>query len=103
MEILTQLAWAVTPGILTGIVLAVWNKSRRSGRKSRTGRRSSGSRASRCASPFDGRIKLSYAVAMAASRGYPNGEIEEGSSNTRGHGGVQKFERDLVAEHSAQP
>lgn len=103
MDIWINLAGAVLPGIVTGIVLAWWNRQqkerdRANDEKELQRRRSEEVRISLLVAA----AKLSYAVAMAVKRGRPNGEIEEGIEQYKeAIIAFKKFERELVAEKSA--
>lgn len=103
MDIWLNLAGAVLPGILTGVVLAWWNRKQKerdqaNEEKELQRRRSEEVRISLLVAA----AKLSYAVAMAVKRGRPNGEIEEGIEQYKeAIIAFKKFERELVAEKSA--
>lgn len=69
--------WAVLPGIITGIVLAFWN--RRQNRKDSAKSQAEEDRLESEMFRLDLEVataQLSYAVAMAVKRGSPNGEME---------------------------
>lgn len=103
MDIWINLAGAVLPGIMTGVVLAWWNRKQKerdqaNEEKELQRRRSEEVRISLLVAA----AKLSYAVAMAVKRGRPNGEIEEGIEQYKeAIIAFKKFERELVAEKSA--
>nr|WP_325301899.1 hypothetical protein [uncultured Dysosmobacter sp.] len=103
MDIWIDLAGAVLPGIVTGVVLAWWNRKQKerdqaNEEKELQRRRSEEVRISLLVAA----AKLSYAVAMAVKRGRPNGEIEEGIEQYKeAIIAFKKFERELVAEKSA--
>lgn len=103
MDIWIDLAGAVLPGILTGVVLAWWNRKQKerdqeNEEKELQRRRSEEVRISLLVAA----AKLSYAVAMAVKRGRPNGEIEEGIEQYKeAIIAFKRFERELVAEKSA--
>ena len=104
MEIITQALWAVLPGIIVGIVLAVWNR----GQKKRDARNSA-RETERIESEklrlslLVATAQLSYAVAMAVKRGTPNGEIEEGIAQyNRAMGKFRSFEREQIARNSIE-
>lgn len=78
-EIVLRALWAVLPGIVVGIVMAVWNKRQKvrdekAEEKDRERVKSELLRISLLLAS----AQLSYAVAMAVKRGKPNGEIEVG-------------------------
>ena len=103
MDIWINLAGAVLPGIMTGVVLAWWNRKQKerdqaNEEKELQRRRSEEVRISLLVAA----AKLSYAGAMAGKRGRPNGEIEEGIEQYKeAIIAFKKFERELVAEKSA--
>lgn len=79
MEQIAQMFWAVVPGVIVGIVMAVWNKRQ----KDRENRREEHERQADRGQVLQisllvASASLSYAVAMAIKRGRPNGEVEEG-------------------------
>lgn len=90
MDAMRQLAWSCAPGLIVGVVLAVWNarqKRLEEERKAEAKRMEHERREAENARVKSETLrialvvataKLSYAVAMAVKRGHPNGEIEEG-------------------------
>ncbi|MGI6181471.1 MAG: hypothetical protein ACOYIE_05270 [Agathobaculum sp.] len=103
METLIRLGWAVLPGLVVSVVMAVWNRRQR-GRDAeadeRDAKRVKGQAVQ--VSLLVAAAKLSYAVAMAMKRGAPNGEIEDGIEQYKeAMIAFKKFERELVAEKSA--
>lgn len=90
MDAMTQLAWTCAPGLIVGVVMAVWNARQKRAEEDRKAEAKRVEREHREAE--EARVKsetlrialvlatakLSYAVAMAMKRGHPNGEIEEG-------------------------
>ena len=74
-----QLMWASAPGILTGIVLAVFSARQRRRARGQEEREKARKRESLLNLNLTfATAKLAYAVAMAVKRGSPNGEVEEG-------------------------
>lgn len=104
MEIVHNMVSALAPGIITGIVLAWWNKRD----KKRDEARSS-AEADRVESEMM-RIdllvavaQLSYAVAIAQKRGSTNGETEAGIERyEKAMDKFRKFERKQVAKAGAE-
>ena len=98
-----QLLWACAPGIIVGIIMALWNKQqkkrddeRRENEKERV--KSETLRISLLLST----AQLSYAVAMAIKRGSPNGEIEAGIEQyDKAMKKFREFEREQIAKNSA--
>lgn len=79
METWMRLAWSCAPGLIVGIVLAVWaawQKKNEGERKAEEDRRVKSEMLR--LSLVLATAKLSYAVAVAIKRGSPNGEIEDG-------------------------
>lgn len=104
MDVIIQALWATLPGIIVGIVLAVWNH----GQKKRDARNSA-RETERIESEklrlslLVATAQLSYAVAMAVKRGTPNGEIEEGIAQyNRAMGKFRSFEREQIARNSIE-
>lgn len=97
---ITEALWAVAPGIITGIVLAFWNR-----REKRREERTSGQEADRVESEMMridlevATAQLSYAVAMAVKRGSVNGEMEAAIAvYERAMDKFRKFERKQMAK-----
>lgn len=79
MEHITQMFWAVVPGIIVGVVMAVWNKRQKDHETRREEHEKQAERGQVLQiSLLVASASLSYAVAMAIKRGRPNGEVEEG-------------------------
>lgn len=95
-----QMLWSVLPGIVTGIVMAFWNKRQkerdeRADEKERERVRSELLRISLLVAT----AQLSYAVAMAVKRGRPNGEIEVGVAQyEKSMEEFRQFEREQIAK-----
>ena len=100
MEHAVQMFWAVVPGIIVGIVMAVWNKRQ----KDRENRREEHERQADRGQVLQisllvASASLSYAVAMAIKRGKPNGEVEEGIRQyNRAMERFREYEREQVAK-----
>lgn len=100
MELLAQILWAVLPGILTGIVLAVWNRKQK---------RRDDSADQREAERHRGEIvqldllvataELTRATAVAVKYGTTNGEMAEGLRQyNEAISKFREFERERIAE-----
>lgn len=100
MEHAVQMFWAVVPGVIVGIVMAVWNKRQ----KDRENRREEHERQADRGQVLQisllvASASLSYAVAMAIKRGKPNGEVEEGIRQyNRAMERFREYEREQVAK-----
>lgn len=100
MEQISQMFWAVAPGVIVGIVMAVWNKRQ----KDRENRREEHERQADRGQVLQisllvASASLSYAVAMAIKRGKPNGEVEEGIRQyNRAMERFREYEREQVAK-----
>ena len=97
---ITEALGAIAPGIITGIVLAFWNR-----REKRREEQTSGQEADRVESEIMridlevATAQLSYAVAMAVKRGTPNGEMETAIAvYERAMDKFRKFERKQMAK-----
>lgn len=76
-DILSQLLWAIAPGLIVGIIMALWNKQQ----KNRDSEREDAEKARLKSETLRislllATAQLSYASAMAIKRGSPNGEME---------------------------
>lgn len=95
-----QMLWSILPGIVTGVVMAFWNKRQkerdeRADEKERERVRSELLRISLLVAT----AQLSYAVAMAVKRGRPNGEIEVGVAQyEKSMAEFRQFEREQIAK-----
>ncbi len=92
--------WAAAPGIITGIVLAFWNR-----REKRREEQDKGKEADRIENEMMridlevATAQLAYAVATAYRRGAPNGEMETALSGyERAMEKFRKFERKQMAK-----
>lgn len=94
-----QLLWASAPGILTGIVLAVFSARQRRRDKSQQEVERARERESLLNINLTfATAQLSYAVAMAVKRGSPNGEVEEGvRAYEKALAEYREFEREQVS------
>lgn len=99
-DIVLKALWAVLPGIVVGIVMAVWNK-RQKVRDKKTEEKDKERVKSELLriSLLLASAQLSYAVAMAVKRGRPNGEIEVGVAQyEKSMDEFRKFEREQIAK-----
>lgn len=100
MDILIQIAWAVAPGIVVGVVMAFFNRkqNKRNAREDRLLQ----DRIEKEVVELDLLLavsQLSYAVAMAIKRGTPNGEMEVAMTQyDKAMGKFRKYERRKLAE-----
>ena len=94
-----QLLWASAPGVLTGIVLAVFSARQRRRDKSQQEVERARERESLLNINLTfATAQLSYAVAMAVKRGSPNGEVEEGvRAYEKALAEYREFEREQVS------
>lgn len=95
-----QALWAVLPGIVTGIVMAFWNK-RQKERDERADEKEQERIKSELLriSLLVATAQLSYAVAMAVKRGKPNGEIEVGVAQyEKSMAEFRQFEREQIVK-----
>ena len=97
--ILSALMPSIVSGVVVGLVLRGWDKKQKDHAEQEKQRlRSENVRISLLVAA----AKLSYAVAMAHKRGYPNGEIEAGVAQYQeAMKEFREFERELLAEKSA--
>lgn len=95
---------AISPGIITGIVLAIWNRKQKKHDEEKTNKELTKHKAELLRIDLlMATAMLSYAIAMAIKRGEPNGEVEEGIAEyNKAMRNFKEFERDLVAEHTIE-
>lgn len=77
MQLISQLLWAVAPGIIVGVVMAAWNRQQKA--KDEKDRQADAERVKGEAlklSLLVATAQLSYATTMALKRGSTNGEVE---------------------------
>lgn len=93
-------AWAITPGIIVGIVLAVWNRAQKKRDEEEAVREAERLKSERLRiSLLLAAAKLSYAAAVAIKRGKPNGEVEEGIEQyEQAMAEFREYERELFAK-----
>lgn len=102
MEILIQLMWAIAPGIIVGVVMAVWNKQQKHRTDMDEQREKERIESERLRiSLLVATAQLSYAVAMAYKRGSVNGEMEIGIAQyEKAMESFRSFEQEQMAKNS---
>lgn len=95
---LTEFIFAIVPSLLTGIVLALFSKKMNKADEQRT--QAEFLRRKEAKLNLDltfASAQLSYAIAMAMKRGYPNGEVEQGVETYEAAlAAYRKFEREQL-------
>jgi predicted histidine transporter YuiF (NhaC family) len=96
---IAELMWASAPGLLTGIVLAVFSARQRQRDRGQEEREKARKRESLLNLNLTfAAAQLAYAVAMAVKRGSPNGEVEEGvDTYEKALSEYREFEREQVS------
>ena len=98
---------AAMPGIVSGVVVGLmlrhWDRQQKKRAEQEAAQEKQRLRSEKVRiSLLVAAAKLSYAVAMAHKRGYPNGEIEAGVKQYQeAMKEFREFERELLAEKSA--
>lgn len=102
LETVTQALWAVLPGIVVGIALALWNrKEKRRDERNRSRELQRIESEKLRISLLVATAQLSFAVAMAVKRGAPNGEIEAGIEQyNKAMNQFRAFEREQLVKNS---
>lgn len=102
MEILIQAIWAIAPGIIVGVVMAVWNKQQKHRTDMDEQREKERIESERLRiSLLVATAQLSYAVAMAKKRGSVNGEMEAGIAQyEKAMESFRSFEQEQMAKNS---
>ena len=78
-DTIIEILWAILPGVVTGIILGIWNRRQKKREIDRDEREAYRMKSEMLRiSLLVATAQLSRAVAMAIKRGSPNGEIEEG-------------------------
>ena len=101
-EMVSQLLWAVAPGLIVGVIMAVWN-SRQKGRDSAREESEKARVKSETLriSLLLATAHLSYASAMAIKRGNSNGEMEAAFKQyDEAMTKFRKFEREQIAKNT---
>ena len=103
MGIFIQALWAVCPGIITGIVLAMWNRKQK--QHDDESARADADKLESEIFRLDLEVataQLSYAVAMAVKRGAANGEMDAAIARyDSAMEKFRKFERKKLAKGAA--
>lgn len=103
-ETITGLLGTAAPGIITGIVLAYWNRQQK--RRDDTQTREATDRVESEMMRLDLEVataQLSYATAMAVKRGTANGEMEPAIGQyEKAMEKFRKFERKQMAKRGAE-
>ena len=101
--ILSALMPSIVSGVVVGLVLRGWDKKQKDHAEQEAAQEKQRLRSENVRiSLLVAAAKLSYAVAMAHKRGYPNGEIEAGVAQYQeAMREFREFERELLAEKSA--
>ena len=96
---IAELVWASAPGVLTGIVLAVFSARQRRRDRGQEEREKARKRESLLNLNLTfAAAQLAYAVAMAVKRGSPNGEVEEGvATYEKALAAYREFEREQIS------
>ena len=104
VDFLPWLVEATFPGIVVGVVMAIFN--RRANAKAKQDAEREAVRAQHDLLRTDllvATASLAYAVAMAIKRGTPNGEIEEGVKKyEKAMESFRKFEREQLIKHTME-
>ena len=102
MTTVIQAIWAIAPGIIVGIVMAVWNKQQKHRTDMDEQREKERIESERLRiSLLVATAQLSYAVAMAKTRGSVNGEMETGIAQyEKAMESFRSFEREQMAKNS---
>lgn len=100
METLTNFLWAVLPGLVTGVALAIWNRKQKK-RDDDADRREKERKRSEVIQLdlIVATAELSHATAIAIKNGTTNGEMKEGLRQyNRAIQNLREFEREKIAE-----
>lgn len=99
-----EIIQAALPSLLVGVVMALFNrgqKKRDAATREREAERLEAENVQ--VSLLVASAKLSYALAMAAKRGAPNGEVEDGVEQYReAMKAFKRLERKLVAQNNSE-
>lgn len=99
MDAWIGLLWAAAPGIITGIVMAIFSKRQKQQQALHESREDARRKESTLNLDLTfAAAQLAYASAMALKRGHPNGEVEQGiETYEKALAAYRKFERQQVS------
>ena len=102
MDVLISLVWAVLPGLITGIVMAVFNRQQKKRNDASDTRERDRIKSEKLQiSLLLASAQLSYATTMAMKRGRTNGEVEPAIEQyEKAMREFRDFEREQVARTS---
>lgn len=100
MDVLISLVWAVLPGLITGIVMAVFNRQQKKRNDASDTRERDRIKSEKLQiSLLLASAQLSYATTMAMKRGRTNGEVEPAIEQyEKAMREFRDFEREQVAQ-----
>ena len=99
-----EIVQAALPSLLVGVVMALFNRGQKKRDAATREREAARLEAENVqVSLLVASAKLSYALAMAAKRGAPNGEVEDGVEQYReAMKAFKRLERKLVAQNNSE-
>lgn len=99
-----EIIQAALPSLLVGVVMALFNRGQKKRDAATREREAARLEAENVqVSLLVASAKLSYALAMAAKRGAPNGEVEDGVEQYReAMKAFKRLERKLVAQNNSE-
>ena len=104
MDIVLSIIQSILPGLIVALVMASYNRRQKSNDDAVRSHEEQRIEAENVqVSLLVATAKLSYALAMAAKRGTPNGEVEEGIEQYKeAMKSFKQFERNLVAKSGTE-
>ena len=103
MEIILSIIQSILPGLIVALVMALFNRRQKKHDDTARSREERIEAEKVQVSLLLATAKLSYALAMAAKRGTPNGEVEEGIEQYKeAMKAFKQFERNLVAKSGTE-
>ena len=104
MDIVLSIIQSILPGLIVALVMALFNRRQKKHDDTARSREDQRIEAEKVqVSLLVATAKLSYALAMAAKRGTPNGEVEEGIEQYKeAMKAFKQFERNLVAKSGTE-
>lgn len=104
MDIVLSIIQSILPGLIVALVMAAYNRRRKSNDDAVRSHEEQRIEAENVqVSLLVATAKLSYALAMAAKRGTPNGEVGEGIEQYKeAMKAFKQFERNLVAKSGTE-